>query len=224
MQRSILRVDTTQQGPVVAPQHVNERQARANSNVVEKDYDSDESMEEDSDSDEEALSTVVAREGRERLFAIDELRQGLIRVLGSAQCDKSMLARTQSNRHGYATPVEKEAEPADEPTFWTKSGRKFANREAARRWSASSSLEGELVQSSGCDGEDSDAEGEIDDATWAFFDRDLDLDMDGEASDDGTESLFDDEVSGDTDMDIDSDEDSDYGENAVDWTEARALW
>ncbi|KAI5450018.1 hypothetical protein NCC49_003780 [Naganishia albida] len=122
MQRSILRVDTTQQGPVVAPQHVNERQARANSNVVEKDYDSDESMEEDSDSDEEALSTVVAREGRERLFAIDELRQGLIRVLGSAQCDKSMLARTQSNTHGYATPVEKEAEPADEPTFWTKSG------------------------------------------------------------------------------------------------------
>jgi hypothetical protein len=202
-------------------------------NSMDEDDDSIDSMEEDDDSVEEALSVVVAREFRQRRAAIGELRECLIESLGPEHAVQYTLGGKSVNTQEPATPVvPMVVELADEPTFWTKSGRKFATKEAARRYSPSSSIGAGTIHSSAHEGGDSGVYEVIQRDTWKGYEEDLcDFDMDFQDFDGDTELAYepseddeDDDEYDSGDMDVDSDEDDDFEIEDVHWTEARALW
>lgn len=198
------------------------------SDVMEQGYESDDT------GDRSYLGVLrdLARFQR-RATAIIELRQCLFEWIPSqGQCSTS-LAQTPSIIQEAPTQSQNKIEQLCEPTFWTKSGRKFSSLEAARRSSAFSSVANTQLQagatiSSTSDSpighslEDMETESELSESDEDIFE----IDMEDQMSDDDAESEYGPGTDSDDtgDMDVDSDEDADFEMPSVQWTEARALW
>lgn len=168
-----------------------------------------------------------------RATAISELRKCLLKWIPSERQCSSFLAQTPSIIQEEPTQSQNKIEPLCEPTFWTKSGRKFSSLEAARRASAFSSVANTQLQagatiSSTSDSpvghllEDMETESELSESDEDTFE----IDMEDQMSDDDGESEYGPGTDSDDtgDMDVDSDEDADFEMPSVQWTEARALW
>lgn len=87
--------------------------------------------------------------------------------------------------------------------------------------------QGDIIDLTISDGEDSDADGETDDGSWDVYeDAMFDFEMDEESEDDA-ESTYEPSAGEQCDagdMEVDADEDADFDFENVHWTEARGLW